>query len=88
MKPWKVLVLILWILIKKGNVEIVLSEDNEFILQSFTLRASRERYGKLKDIAASNVGQYLVLESDLDHLSLPQTLQILVKKFTNTYTIL
>ena len=28
---------------KNGNVEFVLSEDNEYILQNFLLRASRER---------------------------------------------
>ena len=66
---------------ENGNVEIVLSEDNEYILQSFTLRASRKRLRRLKDIAAYNVGQCLVCESDVDHIILPQTLQILVKKF-------
>ena len=68
------------------NVEMVLTEDDEYILQSFTLRASRRRLRRLKDIAAYNVGQCLVCESDVDHIILPQTLQILVKKFINTYS--
>ena len=37
---------------ENGNVEIVLSEDNDYILQSFTLRASRKSLRRLKDIAA------------------------------------
>ena len=68
------------------NFKIVLSEDNEHILQSFTVRACRKRY-RLKDIAAYNVGQCSVCESDVDHLILPQTLQILVKKFNDTYSV-
>ena len=71
---------------ENGNVEIILSEDYEYILQSFTLRASRKRLRRLKDITAYNVGQCLVCESDVDHIILPQTLQILVKKFINTYS--
>ena len=55
-----------------GNVEIVLSKDNEYILQSFTLRANRKKLRRLKDIAAYNVGQSLVCEIDVDHIMLPQ----------------
>ena len=68
-----------------GNVEIVITEDNEYILQSFTIRANRKRIRRLKDIAAYNVGQCLGCESDVVHLNLPKILQILVKKFINTY---
>ena len=71
---------------ENGNVEIVLSEDNEYISQTFTVRASRKRLRRLKDIAAYNVGQCLLCESDVDQLILPQTLQILFKKFINTYS--
>ena len=71
---------------ENGNMEIVLSEENEYISQTFTVRASRKRLRRLKDIAAYNVGQCLLCESDVDHLILPQTLQILVKKFINTYS--
>ena len=46
---------------ENGNVEVILSEDNEYILQSFTLRASRKRLRRLKDIEAYNVGQCLSL---------------------------
>ena len=66
---------------ENGNVE-----DDEYILQSFTLRASRRRLRRLKDIAAYNVGQCLAGESDVDHLILPQILQILVKNYINTYS--
>ena len=41
---------------KNGNVEIVLSEDNEHILLRFIVRASRKRLRNLKDKAAYNVG--------------------------------
>ena len=51
------------------NVEIVLSEENDYILRSFTLWLQR-----LKDIAAYNVGQYLFYEGDVDVV--PQILQI------------
>ena len=50
---------------ENGKVEIVLTEDNEYILQSFTLGASRRRLKRLKDIAAYNVGRCLVCEIDV-----------------------
>ena len=64
---------------KNGNVKIVLSEDNEYIVQGFTLRASRERLRTLKDKEAYNIGQCLGCETDVDPPILPQTLQMLVK---------
>ena len=57
---------------ENGNVEIVLSEDNKYISQTFTVRASRKRLRRLKDIAAYNVGRCLLCESDVDHLILPK----------------
>ena len=71
---------------ENGNLEIGLSENNENIFQSFTIRASRKRLRRLKEIAAYNVGQCLSSDSDIEHLNLPQTLDVLVKKFINTYS--
>ena len=41
---------------------------------------------RLKEIAAYNVGQCLSSDSDIEHLNLPQTLDVLVKKFINTFS--
>ena len=71
---------------ENGNLEIGLSENNENIFQSFTIKASRKRLRRLKEIAAYNVGQCLSSDSDIEHLNLPQTLDVLVKKFINTYS--
>ena len=56
---------------RNGNLEIDLSENNEYIYQSFTIRASRKRLRRLKEIAAYNVGQCLISDSDIEHLYLP-----------------
>ena len=50
------------------------------------IRASRKRLRRLKTIAAYNVGQYLSSDSDIEHLNLPQTLDVIVKNFFNTYS--
>ena len=42
-----------------GNIDIGISENNEYIFQSFTIRASRKRLRRLKEKAAYNVGQCL-----------------------------
>ena len=42
---------------ENGNLETGLSENNDFIFQSFTIRARRKRLRRLTDIAAYNVGQ-------------------------------
>ena len=52
---------------KNGNLEIGLSENNEYIFQSFTIRASRKRLRRLTEIAAYNVGQCLSCESDIEN---------------------
>ena len=65
---------------------ILKSENNENIFQSFTIRAGRKRLRRLKEIAAYNVGQCLSSDSDIEHLNLPQTLNVLVKNFINTYS--
>ena len=57
---------------ENGNLEIGLSENNEYIFQSFTIRASRIRLRILKEIAAYNVGQWLSSDRDLEHLHLPR----------------
>ena len=40
----------------------------------------------MKEVAAYNVGQCLDCENDAESLNLPKTLEILVKKFVNTYS--
>ena len=61
-------------------------ENNEYIFQSITIRASRKRLRRLKEIAAYNVGQCLSSEHDVNWLNLPKTLEKLVKKFVNTFS--
>ena len=45
-----------------------------------------KRPRRLKKIAAYNVGQCLSSDSDSEYLNLPRTLDVLVKKFINTYS--
>jgi len=71
---------------ENGNIEIEITENNEYILQSFTVKASRKRLRRLKEVAAYNVGQCLDSENDAEFMNLPKTLEILVKKFVNTYS--
>ena len=40
----------------------------------------------MKEVAAYNVGQCTDCENDAESLNLPKTLEILVKKFVNTYS--
>ena len=53
---------------------------------SFTIRASRKRLKRMREIAAYKVRQWLSSDSDIEHLNLPQILDILVKKIINTYS--
>ena len=70
---------------ENGNIEVEITENNDYILQSFTVKASRKRLNRLKEVAAYNVGQCLDCENGVESLQLPKTLKILVKKFVNTY---
>ena len=72
---------------ENGNLEIGLSENNEYIFQNFTIRASRKRLRRLTEISAHNVVQCLSCESDIGHFNLSQTLYVFVKKFINTYSV-
>ena len=63
---------------ENSNLENGLSENNEYIFQSFMIGSSRKRLRRLKEIAAYNVGQCLRSDSDIEHLNLPQTLDVLV----------
>ena len=71
---------------ENGNIEIEITENNDFILQSFTVKASRKKLNRLKEVAAYNVGQCLCSEDDVNWLNLPKTLEKLVKKFVNTFS--
>ena len=55
-------------------------------MQSFTVKASRKKLKRLKEVAAYNVGQCLCSENDVNWLNLPKTLEKLVKKFVNTFS--
>ena len=59
---------------KLGNIVIEITENNDFILQSFTVKASRKKLKRLKEVAAYN------------WLNLSKTLKKLVMKFINTYS--
>ena len=37
---------------KNGNIEIEITEKNAYILQSFTVKASRKKLKRLKEVAA------------------------------------
>ena len=71
---------------ENGNIEIDITENNANILQSFTVKASRIKLKRLKEVAAYNVGQCLCCEHDVNLLNLPKILEKLVKKFVNTYS--
>ena len=71
---------------ENGNILIEITENNDFILQSFTVKASRKKLKRLKKVAAYNVGQCLCSEHYVNWLNLPKTLEKLVKKFVNTFS--
>ena len=66
---------------ENGDIEISVTEENDEILEGFTLEARRKRLRRLKDIAALNVARYLDCEGDLNYLNLPTTVKSFVKKF-------
>ena len=66
------------------NFEVEISESNDNILLSFTIRAKRKKLRRLKDVAAYNVAQYLSCHSDVEDLQLPISLRKLVKPFVIT----
>ena len=67
---------------KNGNLEIGRLENNEHIFQSFTIRASRKRLRRLKEIAANNVGQCLSSDIDIKLLNFPPDI-----RFTGCFTM-
>ena len=71
---------------ENGNIEIEITENNAYILQSFTVKASRKKLKRLKEVAAYNVGQCQCCEHDVNWLILPKTLEKLVMKFVKTYS--
>ena len=46
---------------ENGNIEIEITENNSYILQSFTVKASRKKLKRLKEVAPYNVGHCLCL---------------------------
>ena len=71
---------------ENGNIEIEITENNDFILQSFTVKASKKKLKRLKEVVAYNVGQCLCSEHDVNCMNLPKTLEKLVKKFVITFS--
>ena len=70
---------------KNGNIEIEITENNAYILQSFTVKASRKKLQRLKEVVAYNVRQCLCFEHEINWLNLSKTLEKLIKKFVNTF---
>ena len=68
---------------ENGDIKISITEENDEILEGFTLKARRERLRRLKDIAAFNVASARCLdcEGDLSYSNLPTTLKPLLKTF-------
>ena len=52
-------------------VGIEISESNDYMLHTFTIRAKREKLRRLKDVAAYNVAQYLSCDRDVEVLQVP-----------------
>ena len=66
---------------ENGSIEIEISEEHEDILQAFTIRASRKRLRRLKEVAAYNVAQHLNCDEEVDILQIPNSLKKLVRQF-------
>ena len=71
---------------ENGDIEISVTEENDEILEGFTLEARRKRLRRLKDIAALNVARYLDCEGDLNYLILLTISKPIVKKFLIIYS--
>ena len=66
---------------ENGSIEIEISEEHGDILQAFTIRASRKRLRRLKEVAAYNVAQHLNCDEEVDILQIPNSLKKLVRQF-------
>ena len=62
------------------------TEENDDILEAFTVKARRKRLRTLKYIAAFNIARHLDCQGDLKYLNLPMTLKPLVNKFIISYS--
>ena len=69
------------LILENGSIEIEISEENGDILQAFTIRASRKRLRRLKEVAAYNVAQHLNCDEEADNLQIPNSLKKLVRQF-------
>ena len=66
---------------ENGSIEIEISEEYGDILQAFTIRASRKRLRRLKEVTAYNVAQHLNCDEEVDILQIPNSLKKLVRQF-------
>jgi hypothetical protein len=66
---------------ENGSIEIEISEEHEEILQAFTIRASRKRLRRLKEVAAYNGAQHLNSDEEVEILQIPNSLKKLVRQF-------
>ena len=71
---------------ENGNIEITLTECKDSMFQGFIAKATRKRFRRLHEIAAFNLAQHLVSETDVESLNIPKTLIHLVKKILVTYS--
>ena len=65
------------------NIEIKISEDNEDILQAFTINANRKRIWRLKEVAAYNDAQYI--SQYISHVDCLQPPNFSKRQFGITY---
>jgi hypothetical protein len=73
---------------EKGNIDVEISENNDDILQAFTIRAKRKKMKRLKNVAAYNVAQYLSCHIDVEDLEVPISLRKFVRPFVITTCLL
>ena len=69
---------------ENGNIEIVITEHKDGMFQGFIVKAKRKRLRRLREIAAFNLAQHLVSETNAESLIIPKTLIHLVNKLANT----
>ena len=69
---------------ENGSIQIEISEDSRDTFHAFTIRASRNRLRRLKEVAAYNIAQDLNFEDNVDFLQIPNYLKKLVWQFVVT----
>ena len=71
---------------EKGNIEVEITKKQWLYFAKLNSESKQEEINQIKEVAASNIGQCLDCLNYAESLNLPITLEILVKKFENTYS--